>query len=292
MDDRRTLLFALSDYRVLDVTLKPGGGRCVLAESVAAEGGCPACGVMSARIKDGPTSRVRDPRHGPVPLVVFVRTRRFGCVQVLCPRRSFTQTSVQLPVRARVTRRLTVEVAAAVTTTNRVVSEVANDHGIAWGTGHRILVRAAADLLGQAAPTTMIGIDETRARSIRWTQQAREQVDSSTLTWRRSNPWMTSIVDLDRSARGGVIGLAAGHYRACVEGWLRLQTPDVRAGMTAAAIDPCARWAGARRRALPRTRIVLDHYHLVMLGNAMVTDVRHRALREQLGPRGMKVDPA
>lgn len=142
MDDRRTLLFALSDYRVLDVTLKPGGGRCVLAESVAAEGGCPACGVMSARIKDGPTSRVRDPRHGPVPLVVFVRTRRFGCVQVLCPRRSFTQTSVQLPVRARVTRRLTVEVAAAVTTTNRVVSEVANDHGIAWGTGHRILVRA------------------------------------------------------------------------------------------------------------------------------------------------------
>lgn len=138
----------------------------------------------------------------------------------------------------------------------------------------------------------MIGIDETRARSIRWTQQAREQVDSSTLTWRRSNPWMTSIVDLDRSARGGVIGLAAGHYRACVEGWLRLQTPDVRAGMTAAAIDPCARWAGARRRALPRTRIVLDHYHLVMLGNAMVTDVRHRALREQLGPRGMKVDPA
>lgn len=125
MDDRRTLLFALSDYRVLDVTLKPGGGRCVLVESVAAEGGCPACGVMSARIKDGPTSRVRDPRHGPVPLVVFVRTRRFGCVQVLCPRRSFTQTSVQLPVRARVTRRLTVEVAAAVTTTNRAVSEVA-----------------------------------------------------------------------------------------------------------------------------------------------------------------------
>ena len=31
------MLFALSDYRVLDVTLEPGGGRRVLMESVVAE---------------------------------------------------------------------------------------------------------------------------------------------------------------------------------------------------------------------------------------------------------------
>ena len=37
---------------------------------------------------------------------------------------------------------------------------------------------------------------------------------------------------------------------------------------------------------------MLDHFHLVMLVNAMVTDVRQRALREQQGRRGMKVDPA
>jgi hypothetical protein len=48
---------------------------------------------------------------------------------------------------------------AAVTTTNRAVNEVANDHGIAWWTVHRIVVRAAAGLLGHAAPTT-IGIEE------------------------------------------------------------------------------------------------------------------------------------
>lgn len=114
---------------------------------------------------------------------------------------------------------------------------------------HRILVRTAADLLGQAAPTTMIGIDETRARSVRWTQQEREQVGGTTLTWRRSNPWMTSIVDLDRSHRGGVIGLAAGRSGACLEGWLRLQTPHFRAGITAAAIDPGAPYAAAPRRA-------------------------------------------
>ena len=103
---------------------------------------------------------------------------------------------------------------------------------------------------------------------------------------------MTSIVDLDRSHRGGIIGLAAARSGACVEGWLRLQTKELRAGITVAAIDPSAPYAAALRRALPRARIVLDHIHVVMLGNAMVTDVRYRAFREQHGRRGMKVDPA
>ena len=292
MDDRTALLFAQSDYRVLDVVLEPDGGRRVLVESVADEGGCPACGVMSGLIKDRPTSQVKDLPHGPVPMRRQVRKRRFTCAQRLCPRRSFTETTVQLPARARIATRLKVWVTAAVTTTNRAVSEVASNHGIAWGTVHRILVRAAADVLGQAESTTMIGIDETRARNVRWTQQQDETVSGSTLTWRRSNPWMTSIVDLDRTHRGGIIGLAAGRSGACVEGWLRLQTNEFRAAVTVVAIDPSAPYAAGIRRALPDARIVLDHFHLVMLGNAMVTDVRQRALREHFGRRGMKVDPA
>jgi transposase len=292
MSDRTTLLFALPEFRVLDVTLEPGGGRRVLVESLAEEGGCPTCGVMSALIKDRPTSRVKDLPHGPLPLVVWVRKRRFSCAQRLCERRSFTETSAQLPARARLTTRLKVKVTAAVTTTNRAVSEVAKEHGVAWGTVHRVLVQAAADVLGQAAPTTMIGIDETRARSVRWTQQEGEQAGGGkTLAWRRSDPWMTSIVDLDRAHSGGIIGLAAGRSGACVEGWLRLQTKEFRAGIKVAAIDPSAPYAAALRRTLPQARIVLDYFHLVMLGNAMVTDVRQRALREQQGRRGMKVDP-
>ena len=149
MDDRTTLLFALSDYRVLDVVLESDGGRRVLVESVAVVGGCPACGVMSGLIKDRPTSRVKDLPHGLVPLRLEVRKRRFTCEQGLCPRRSFTQTTVQLPARARVTRRLAIRVAAPVVTTNRAVSEVARDHQVAWGTVHRVLVRAAVTCWGK-----------------------------------------------------------------------------------------------------------------------------------------------
>ena len=78
-----------------------------------------------------------------------------------------------------------------------------------------MLVAAAADALGPAAPTTTIGIDETRARSVRWLL--------AEVGWRRSYPWMTSIVDLDPASRGGIIGLAPGRSGACVQGWMALQ---------------------------------------------------------------------
>jgi transposase len=279
------LLFALPSFRVLDVSLEPDGGRRVLVESVAAEGGCPACGVLSGLIKDRPTSRIKDLPHGVVPLRVWVRKRRFVCAEGACGRRSFTETSGQLPARSRLTTRLRKKISAAVSTTNRAMSEVGNDYGVAWWTVHRVLVAAAADVLGQAAPTTTIGIDETRARSVRWQLLAE-------IGWRRSDPWMTSIVDLDPTSRGGIIGLAPGRSGACVEGWLALQSSTFRAQVQIVAIDPSAPYAAGIRRALPHARIVLDHFHLVMLANQALTDVRQRVAHEQHDRRGRKTDPA
>jgi transposase len=122
-------------------------------ESIATEGGCPACGVLSGRIKDRPTSRIKDLPHGVVPLRVWVRKRRFSCAEAACARRSFTGTSGQLPARSRLTTRLRTKISAAVSTTNRAMSEVGNDYGVAWWTVHRVFVAADADVLGQAEPT-------------------------------------------------------------------------------------------------------------------------------------------
>jgi transposase len=284
MSDRTTLLFALPAFRVLQVSLEPDGGRRVLVESLATEGGCPGCGVLSALIKDRPTSRVKDLPHGVVPLRVWVRKRRFRCAEAACVRRSFTETSGQLPARSRLTTRLRTKISAAVSTTNRAMSEVGNDYGVAWWTVHRVLVAAAADVLGAAEPTTTIGIDETRARSVRWLL--------GEVGWRRSDPWMTSIVDLERSSRGGIIGLAPGRSGACVEGWLALQNGEFRAAVQVVAIDPSAPYAAGIRRALPHARIVLDHFHLVLLANQALTDVRQRVVHEQHDRRGRKTDPA
>ena len=277
-------MFALPGFRVLDVSLEPGGDRRVLVESVAHEGGCPSCGVLSALVKDRPTSRVKDLPHGPVPLRLWVRKRRFVCAEWRCERGSFTETSVELPARARLTTRLRVKIGEAAQHPAQGVGAGAVEQGVAWWTVHRVLVAAATDLLGPAKPTTMIGIDETRARSVRWLLQE--------VGWRRSDPWMTSIVDLDPASKGGIIGLAPGRSGACVEGWLALQSSGFRDTVQVVAIDPSAPYAAGIRRSLPHARIVLDHFHLVMLANKVLTDVRQRVSREEHDRRGRKLDPA
>jgi transposase len=90
MIDRTALLFAMPGFRVLNVTPEPDGGRLVLVENSAKEGGCPSCGVMSSRIKDRPICRLKDLPHGSVPLRVWVCKRRFVCTEKLCARGSFT----------------------------------------------------------------------------------------------------------------------------------------------------------------------------------------------------------
>lgn len=162
--------------------------------------------------------------------------------------------------------RLRERVGVAVAEANRAVSEVAAECGIAWWTAHRILVLAAAAVACPAAPTAMIGIDETRARSARWTREG----DDGTGPWRRSDPWMTSIVDLDPGWPGGIIGLAAVRSGASVEDWIALQGNDFR----------------------DAARVVVDHFHVVMLANQAVTDVRQRVSRDRHGRRGRKADPA
>ena len=43
MIDRVTLPLAMPGFQVLNVTMEPDGGRLVLMESVATDGGCPPC---------------------------------------------------------------------------------------------------------------------------------------------------------------------------------------------------------------------------------------------------------
>jgi len=119
---------------------------------------------------------------------------------------------------------------------------------------HRALVAAAAELCGPAAPTSTIGIDETRARSVHWML--------GEAGWRRTDPWMTSIVDLDPTHPGGIIGLAPGRSGGCVAGWIALQNTAFREAVQLVAIDPSAPYASGIRRALPTARSVVDHWHL------------------------------
>jgi transposase len=153
----------------------------------------------------------------------------------------------------------------------------------------RALPVAAVDRAELAPPPVrMLGLDETRARSLRWTWDD----GGDRPGWRLSNPWMTSFVDLDVGRPGWLLGLLPGRCGAAVQTWIAAQDPAWRGGIEVVALDPSAPFAAAVRRLLPQATIVVDHWHLVRLANQAVTEVRQRLARQQHGRRGRKADPA
>jgi len=185
--------------------------------------------------------------------------------------------------RGRVTERLRDRVATAIASSNRAVSDVAAEYGVSWPTAHKALIAAAVRWLPAPGPTTVLGIDETRFRTVRWILDG--------ITWKRSDPWLTSFVDCTADGPGSLLGLAPGRTGGCVKDWLAEQTSAFRDTVEIVVIDPSAPYASGIRTALPDVRIAVDKWHLVALANGMVTDVRQRVTRDQLGRRGRKSDP-
>ncbi|ALV40005.1 hypothetical protein AU252_01500 [Pseudarthrobacter sulfonivorans] len=86
---------------------------------------------------------------------------------------------------------------------------------------------------------------------------------------------MTTIVDLET---GQVLGIVDGRDSDSegVGGWLFARPLQWRLGVQVVAIDPSAAFRKALRMWLPRTAVSVDAFHLVKLGNDMLTEVRER----------------
>jgi len=283
------VLFGIEDeFDIVHVDRTGPGQVKVIIQMRAGEGPCPGCGVLSARVKERPVRRVTDMPASGQRVELWWHQRRLVCAEALCERRSFTQTSDAVRPRARVTQRLRDQLAVSIAGSNRAVSEVADEYGVSWPTAHRALIAAAARWLPEPALTSRLGIDETRARSVRWI--------TSDAGWLRSDPWMTSFVDCSTdctsgaAGSGSLLGLVPGRSGACVKDWLNAQTAEFRAGIDLVVIDPSAPYASGIRTALPHARIAVDKWHLVALANQMVTEVRQRVTRTRLGRRGTTAD--
>jgi Helix-turn-helix domain of transposase family ISL3 len=70
--------------------------------------------------------------------------------------------------RAGITERLRQQVARAIASGNRAVSEAADKYRVSWPTAHRALVVATTKWLPEPPPTPWLGIDETRFGSVCW----------------------------------------------------------------------------------------------------------------------------
>src|SRR5512135_239247 len=222
------------------------------------------------------------------PLQVVWRKRRYHCPERRCAQRLFTERSAQVPPRHRLTQRLRDKLERSASGSARSLADVAAEYAVSWWSVNRAVVRQAVErAAAPLPPVRMLGLDKTRTRSPRWIWQT----EGTNPGWRLSNPWMTSFIDLNTGRPGWLLGLVPGRSGAAVESWLAAQPQAWRDRIEVVALDPSAPFA-AVHRLLPAATIVVDHFHLVRLANQVVTEVRQRVARAQLGRRGRKADPA
>jgi len=247
-----SVLFNLPDYHVIDAVDLPGGGRRVVIEATSPPL-CPVCGVVATRVHQRTWQRLRDvPVAGAVE-VIWCK-RRWVCAQAGCPKRTFAESTAQVPPRARSTVPLRAALVAAVVVSGRAASEVARAHQVSWGAVQSALSAALLVLpdVDQLA-VTRLGIDEHRYRSVRYYRDEGG-------TWHRFEPWMSTVVDVES---GQVLGVVDGHDSVGVGAWLTARSQAWRDRVEVVAIDPSAAFRKALREHLPRAAVSVDAFHLV-----------------------------
>ncbi|MDD0856779.1 transposase family protein [Arthrobacter alpinus] len=218
--DAATTIFNLDDYRVLGAETLSFGQRRIHSENTV-ESGCPGCGAIGTRRHSGRRQRVRDiPVAGPVE-VVWAKRRLF-CDESSCPRRTFFEATLEVPARARTTSRLRSALVRAVIDSGRAATETATAHGVSWWLVQKALNMAATKLPSvDLLRPRMLGIDEHRFRPVRFFK------DPETSLWKRIEPWMTTIVDLNT---GQILGVVDGRDHTGVGAWLIKQPLEWRLG--------------------------------------------------------------
>ena len=259
-----------------------GGGRVVhvLTDDETASA-CPKCGVFSTSVRQRRTTAPRDLRYGEEPLAVRWHKVQYACAERPCPRKAFTEAISELPAGARVTGRLRRHVAVRVG--DGLAVSVAADGLLSWPIAHAAWVTHAEELLTDPEPVTVLGIDETRRGRPVW------RFDADTSSWVKLERFETNFVDLGGAQ--GLLGQASGRTKANVVAWLDDRGQGWKDQVQVVAMDPCAAYRAAVRRALPGARIVADHFHLVALANQAVTEVRRRVTVDVTGRRGTARDP-
>lgn len=103
------------------------------------------------------------------------------------------------------------------------------------------------------------------------------------------------MVDLTRDEHGQVharlLDLVPGRSKKAYADWLTERGEQFRAGIGVAALDPFGGYKAAIDEQLADATAVLDAFHVVKLGTAVVDEVRRRIQQATLGHRGRKGDP-
>jgi transposase len=267
-------LLGLDGFEVLAAEVVGGEWRLVV-QTTATVVGCMGCGV-GAELHGRRTVRVRDLPIGGRPVALLWRKRIWRCREPACGVRTWTERTATICPRVVLTQRARAEACRRVGKDAHAVAAVARDLGVGWATVMRAVHEHGSPLANDAARlegVAALGLDET-----------------SFLKATRLAPtrWITGLVDLER---GRLLDLVADRTRAAVDGWLGARPAAWLAQVNTVALDPWRGYASALVAPLGHATVVVDHFHVIRLANAVVDQVRRRTQQVTLGHRGRKRDP-
>jgi transposase len=314
-----TLLLSLDGLAVTAV--ERGAAETLRVQVATADetaAACPACGVISTRVKQYVCTRPRDLPQGRTRMELVWRKRRWYCRAPWCDRKSFTESMPAVPAGARITTRLREHAGDLVVDgLCATVAAAGRMTGVSWPTAMDAVRAAAGRVLDEApGPVQVLGVDEVRRGRPRWRPAEpappplpapqppivpepvvpepvvpepvvphRETGRARTLADR----WHVGFTDIGGGQ--GMLGQVEGRTADDVAYWLAQQTPAWRDQIRYVAIDMCTVFVAAIRRYLPHATIVVDHFHVVKLANDTVAEVRRRIATQLRGRRGRNTDP-
>jgi transposase len=257
--------------------------RLVLTiETDADLAGCPSCGVVAV----GHGRRVHQAADAPsfgTPVRLRWRKRIWRCPEPSYPVATFSERHPFLPARAKLTTRAVGWATDALEHDDTTVSALARHLGVDWHTCWDAVEAEATRRL--ADPARLEGVSTLGVDEHIWRPSKIGAKDRA----------VTGMVDLTRDEGGNLharlLDVVPGRSGTAYATWLTQQTAEFIAGIQHAALDPFRGYANAVRDELPDTVAVLDAFHVVKLGTAVVDDVRRRVQQQTLGHRGHKDDP-
>lgn len=282
MVDDTTRLMDLAGLSVAGVADGPDGPVVHLVTADEQARRCPECGTRARRSKGRRVTRPRDLPVGGRRPRLYWRKRRWCCDEPECRRRSFTEAVEAVPARKRLTTRLRSAAGAAVADDGRTVVQSARDHDVSRPVVSAAFTAHAAEVLPDQPETVeVLGIDEIRRGRPKWV------LDEATGTWQTTvDRWHVGFCDL--SGGQGLLGQVEGRTAQVVIDWLHGRARQWRDTVRYVAIDMCTIFKSAVQQVLPHAQLVVDHFHLVQLANATVTEVRRRVTVQVHGRRGRK----
>jgi transposase len=268
-------LVGLKDVRVLAYR-RVGPDVSLLIEQTGRVPDCPDCHQRS-QVKDRPVVTYIDlPVYGH-PMRLDWKKHRLRCVNLRCPRRSWTRTDHRIAatkclLTTRCAKWATVQVGGG-----RTVSEVANELACDWHTvSDAVTVYGTALLTAdrkRLTKTRAIGLDETSF--IREAGHARPS-------------FVTTVADVEHHQ---IIDLLPTNDYVDVAAFINSQSGGWKGQIEYGALDMSATYAAVYTVTLPKAKQVVDPFHVIALANRTLDTVRRRVQTQQTGHRGRRDDP-